>query len=144
MTDCVIDATVIYKANGAISGRRPGNKMDWRLAVIEEVGSGARRLRYNRKLLHEYEQVVQERRNDVIDLFFAQLTETAVLVNRNRLSASCYQKAVVRCGWPKHDQHLLAAAIGGVTPSIVVTENGHITCAKCIHRCLGISIEDLS
>ncbi len=143
MTDCVIDATVVYKANGAITGRRAGNMFDKRLAVIEQVGSGVRRLRYNGKLLKEYEQVMRTPRNDVIELFFAKLTDTAVLVSRSTLSTPHYDKAVSKCGWPSHDQHLLAAAINGVNPSIVVTEHNHVKCAACILKHFAISIEDL-
>jgi len=143
MPDCVVDATVVYKANGDLAGRRPGNILDRRLTVIQQIGSGVRRLRYNQKLLNEYEQLVRERRNDIIDIFFTVLSERAVLVTRNKLSPHCYAKAIQKCHWPSHDQHLLAAAIDGIDPSIVVTERNHVKCANCIRKHFAVRLEDL-
>ena|ERR1700690_2413370 len=143
MPDCVVDATVVYKANGDLAGRRPGNILDRRLTVIQQIGSGVRRLRYNQKLLNEYEQLVRERRNDVIDIFFTVLSERAVLVTRNKLSPHRYAKAIQKCHWPSHDQHLLAAAIDGINPSIVVTERNHVKCANCIRKHFAVRLEDL-
>jgi hypothetical protein len=143
MPDCVVDATVIYKANGDIAGRRSGNLLDKRLAVIQQIGSGLRRLRYNPKLLTEYRRVVREPRNDVIELFFTILSEQAVFVKRNKLPQHSYAKAVERCCWPSHDQHLLAAAIDGVDPSIFVTEERHVNCAACILKAFAVHLENL-
>ena len=143
MHDCVVDATVIHMANGDISGRRPGNVLDKRLTALHQISSGARRLRYNPKLLGEYQRVARERRNDIIELFFTALAERAILVTRNKLPRHIYATAIQMCGWPSHDQHLLAAAVGGVRPSILVTEQGHLNCAACIRRRLEIRIEDL-
>ncbi len=142
MFDCVVDATVVYKANGDITTRRVGTVFDKRLSVIEEIGSGARRLRYNPKLLIEYERVAKQRRNDVIELFFAVLAERAILVRRNTLAQHDNAKAK-ECHWPSHDRHLLAAAVDGDQPSIVVTERQHVKCAKCILRRFAVHLEDM-
>lgn len=143
MPDCVVDATIIYKANGDIAaGRRPGNILDRRLIVIEQIGSGARRLRYNSKLLNEYQQVAREHRNDVVELFFTALAERAVLVTRNKLSPHLYARAT-QCRWPSHDQHLLAAAVDGTNPTIFVTERRHVNCADCVLRRFAVHVEDL-
>jgi hypothetical protein len=143
MPDCVVDATVIYKANGDLKGRRAGNILDRRLTVIEQIGSGVRRLRYNQKLLAEYRQVVPSPRNDVIEIFFTALSDRAVFVGRNKLMRHQYAKAIQTCRWPSHDQHLLVAAIGGIHPSIVVTEQAHVDCASCIQRQFAVRVENL-
>lgn len=143
MPDCVVDATVVYMANGDLAGRQPGNILDRRLTVIQQIGSGARRLRYNQKLLAEYRQVVPEPRNDIIEVFFTALSERGVLVGRNKLLRHDYLKAIQTCRWPSHDQHLLAAAIGGINPSIVVTERNHVNRADCIRRHFAVRLEDL-
>ena len=114
MADSVIDATVVAFANGDIAARRPGNAFDRRMAVIEQVAYGHRRLRYNQRLLGEYEQLVHEYRNDVIDLFFTVLTETAIRVRTNTLSRQNYAQAR-RCRWPSHDQ----TSVNGKASSIV-------------------------
>ena len=143
MPDCVLDATVVAMANGEIAARRPGNVFDRRLAVVEQVVSGARRLRYNPRLWGEYERVIQQYRNDVIELFFSVLADRSVFVRRNTLSRQDYAKATQRCRWPSHDQHLLAAALGGVDPAIVVTESCLARCAPQILACFAVHIEHL-
>lgn len=143
MPDCVIDATVLAKANGDIAGRRPGNALDRRLTVIEDVGRGSRRLRYNPRLLAEYVQIVQQRRNDAVELFFIVLADRSVFVRRNSLSRQHYATATQRCNWPSHDQHLLAAAIEGNDPTIFVTELSHLQCAASVLSHFGVHIADL-
>lgn len=121
MPDCVLDASVVALANGDIAARRPGNMLDRRLAVIEHVVSGARRLRYNSRLLAEYEHLIQQHRNDVIYLLFEVLdSKRSIYVPRNTLSRQHHASATERCRWPSHDQHLLAAALGGNNPVIFV------------------------
>jgi len=145
MPDCVVDAAVLYYANGALVGRRPGTILDRRLTVIEQAARGTRRVRYNSKLLGEYRRVVQEFRNDVIEIFFSVLdSDRAVFVRRNNLSRQHYDVAVNRCRWPGHDQHLLAAALGGIDPTIFVSEDRHVQCRLVIYRHFRIRIEDLA
>jgi hypothetical protein len=143
MADSVLDATVVAFGNGDIAARRPGNLFDRRLTAIEQVASGLRRLRYNTRLLGEYTQLIQERRNDVIELFFTALDdERSVLVKRNTLSRQDYARAR-KCRWPTHDQHLLAAAVEGNDPTIFVTESRHVQRAAKILTCFAVHIVDL-
>ena len=142
MPDCVLDATVVAYANGNLTGRRHGNILDRRLVIIEMVGSGDLRLRYNSKLLGEYEQLIKDRRNDVIEVFFAVLdSERAVRVRRNALSRQNHVKATTKCRWPVHDQHLIAAAIDGDEPSLFVTEKCLADCAAKIWAHFAVRVE---
>lgn len=146
MPDCVVDATVIAFANGDIAARKPGNVLDRRLAIIEQVARGANRLRYNRRLLHEYQEHVREFRNDLIEAFF-QILDTpslSILVNKSSLARQCYATATKKCRWPKHDQHLLAAAMDGLDPSIFVTEDALYQCATEILRHFRIHVVQLT
>ena len=143
MPDCVVDATVIAMANGDIAGRRQGNALDRRLTVIEDVARGLRRLRYNPKLHAEYNRIIRQYRNDAVELFFIALADRSVLVNRNSLSRQDHALATRTCRWPSHDQHLLAAAIGGQNPTIFVTEGAHAKCAARILAHFGIHIANL-
>jgi hypothetical protein len=143
MPDCVIDATVIAMANGDIAGRRPGNTLDRRLTVIEQVGRGLRRLRYNTKLQGEYERIVRQYRNDAVELFFIVLADRSVFVTRNTLSRQDHATATQRCQWPGHDQHLIAAALEGDDPTIFVTEPLHVQCAPKILAHFRIHVADL-
>jgi hypothetical protein len=144
MPDSVIDATVIGMANGDIAGRRPGNILDRRLQVIEQVVNGARRLRYNAKLLAEYRPLTRVFRNDVIELFFAVLADRAVLVRRSTLARQVFHTARNRCDWPRHDQHLLAAALDGDDAIIFVTEFRLARCGPRIFAHFAVRVEHLA
>jgi hypothetical protein len=145
MADCVVDASVVHFANGDIAGRRPGNLFDRRLRVLEQVVRGVRRLRYNPKLLGEYAQLVRVHRNDVVEALFILLDDTsrAVFVRRNTLSGQHHATATEKCRWPSHDQHLLAAALGGDDPAVVVTEERLNRCAAAILAKFAIRVEYL-
>jgi len=144
MNDCVIDATIVCLSNQALANRAPGSPLDQRLRVIELVISAIRRVRFNARLLSEYERVARKHQNDLIQLFFAILdSPKAVRVSRNSLSRQVYAAAVGDCGWPSHDQHLIAAALDGVNPCICVTESHHAVCSELIWRRLKIQIEHI-
>jgi hypothetical protein len=142
MADSVIDTSVVSMANGQIAGRRQGNALDRRLLAIEDVAYGRRRMRYNPRLLVEYRRIVRIYRNDVIELFFTALTERAVFVPRNTLSRQDNAKAR-KCKWPGHDQHLLAAAVGGIQPTIFVTEADLHACAASVLAYFAVHVEQL-
>ena len=144
MNDCVIDATIVCLSNGDLANRVPGNSLDQKLKVLEEVTGFFRRLRYNSRLLNEYERLIDLHQNDVVRLFFDILDSPhAFRVSRNALSRQDHAVAIGDCGWPSHDQHLIAAAIGGVNPSIFVTEQKHATCAVLIWRRMRIQVEHI-
>ena len=144
MPDWVIDATIVGMTNTELTERHPGNLLDRRLTVMERVAKSEARLRYNQKLLGEYETLTRKRKNDVIELLFALLDSTsAIIVPKNSLTRQEFDVAKNKCGWPSHDQHLLAAAIGGIDPSIFVTERHHCRCKSRILRHFSVHIEDL-
>jgi hypothetical protein len=144
MPDWVLDATVVGMTNTELSERRPGNLLDRRLAVIERVAKGEARMRYNQKLMGEYQRLTARRKNDLIDILFDLLDSTkAILVHKNKLTRQEFDLAKNKCGWPSHDQHLLAAAIGGVDPSIFVTERHHFRCQAKVLRHFRVHLEDL-
>jgi hypothetical protein len=135
---------VVAFANGDLTARRPGNLIDRRLRVIEQVVAGKRRLRYNQKLLGEYQRLIQRYRNDVIELLFGVLdSQRSVRVPRSTLSRHDYATATSRCRWPSHDQHLLAAALSGDEPSIFVTEARLASCAPKIFTHFAVSVNQL-
>jgi hypothetical protein len=141
MPDCVVDATKVAFSNGDLKGEKPGNILNRRLRVLRGIVSGDLRVRYNPKLLVEYEQAIKVFRNDVIEVFFIALTsERAIRVPRNALSRQDFNVAIVTCGWPSHDQHLIAAARGGDKTSLFVTEKAHGTSAKKIHTHFHITV----
>src|SRR5258707_5093776 len=126
MPDCVLDTTVVAMANGDIAARRPGNIFDRRLVVLESVVNGTLRLRYNTKLLGEYQRLIRDHRNDIIEALFIVLADRAIFVPRSTLARQHYRTATEKCHWPGHDQHLLAAALHGDDSALFVTERRHV------------------
>jgi hypothetical protein len=143
MPDCVLDASVVGLTNEQIPGPQAGEAFGRRLAVIKQVVSGASRARYNPKLLGEYVRLARVRRNDVIELFFAVLDSgRAVFVKRNSLPRQHHATAR-GCGWPTHDEHLLAAALDGDRCCVFVTEEYLGRCGPRVYAVFGIRIEHL-
>ena len=140
MNDTVFDTTVVAYSNSDLRARKKGNSLDRRIRLIERFVRGGFRLRYNTRLLGEYEEHIREYRNDVIELFFSMLdSNMAIRVPRNNLSRQEHQHAIEQ-RWPSHDQHLIAAALGGTRPVIYVTESQLANCAKRIKRVFSIRI----
>ena len=144
MGECVFDTSFIFLANGQLAGERPGNLLNKRLSAIRRVVDRRARPRYNQKLLTEYQDKIRVYRNDVIELFVAILdTEAAINVKTNRLKRADLDKAQ-KCGWPLHDQHVLAAAIGGNKVVIHVTENALGACSSKVKRLFGVSVNHIA
>ena len=140
MSDAVFDATVVSFANSTLAGRRPGTSAERRFNLLNGAVRGRMRIRYNSKLLTEYTQHVRESRNDVIHIFFGLLdSQRAIRVPKNTLSRQDYQRAAAE-RWPHHDQHLLAAALGGDRPCVYVTEAQLANCAAGIQRIFRVRV----
>lgn len=120
MADAVIDTTVLAFANGPCGPVLAG-ALARCLPYVSKVTAGAWRCRYNKKLLAEYISKVRKPRNDLVAAFLTILDTRQAFLAKNSLSHSEYVRAK-RIRWPTHDHHLLAAAVGGIEPSIVVTE----------------------
>src|SRR6266511_2115767 len=144
MSDCVFDTSFVATANGSLTGEKKGTLLHRRLTEIRKVVDRENRVRYNPKLLTEYMTVVKKRRNDVVDQFFELLdSDRAVRLKTNTLRHADKTKAN-DCRWPTHDQHVLAAAIGGTEVSIHVTENALGACAAAIKRVFGFKVNHVA
>jgi hypothetical protein len=136
----VYDTTVVAYANGDLRGRQNNNALDKRLRRLEEFVCGRRVAWYNTRLLNEYTEKVREHRNDVIVAFVTRLAEHGRRAARNNLSRQNYARAT-QARWPKHDQHLLAAAVdAGAGTVIFVTEDYLSNCAAQVRERLGVVV----
>jgi hypothetical protein len=141
MRDGVLDTTVVARANCDLGTRKRGNALDSRARLLESCLQGILRIRYNPKLLKEYTDHVCKYRNDLIEAFFAILdSPRAFFVKRNALTRQNYDLAC-KCRWPSHDQHLIAAALGGICPCIFVTEAALHQCAEKVNQVFGVRVE---
>lgn len=144
MSECVFDTSFIAFANEPLVAEREGNLLNRRLVAMRSVTSLQSRLRYNQKLLIEYSQHARVRRNDVVNQLFDLLdSPQAIFVKRSTLSKTDKVRSVA-CGWPSHDQHILAAAIGGTDVVIHVTERTLGQCSNKIRRYFGFVINHVA
>jgi hypothetical protein len=140
MSDAIFDATVVSFANSTLAGRRPGTSAERRFNLLDGAAKGRVRIRYNTKLLTEYVDHIRERRNDAIRVFFDLLDSGgAIRVQKSTLSRQDWQRARAQ-RWPRHDQHLLAAAVDGDRPSLYVTERRLANCSAGIQRIFGVYV----
>lgn len=131
----MIDTTVVALSNVKLTCLKEGSNLQARIRLLEQCFSGKKRIRFNGRLKEEYNSKVRAFDNDFVRLFFELLTSSrAVFVNRSTLSRQHYNKAQNDCGWPSHDQHLLAAAVGGEDVILYITEDDHWKCRNKIRR----------
>lgn len=142
MNDAVIDTAVVSLANADLSNKPLTGKFKSRLEKIELCIKKKSRLRINDKLRTEYLDHLSNIRNDYVALFIQMLdTDSVVKARRSTLSRQDHQTAT-SCRWPSHDQHLLAAAIGGNRVKLWVHESAHTQCAACIRRRFSVRVEE--
>lgn len=117
MNNTVYDTKLIATVNCPLSARRANTVLNRRIEIVEEsVGQKQRTIaRYNWKLWSEYEKHIKDYRNDIIILFFSKLADIGIRVSVCTLRRQHWNK--IRNHWPSHDQHLIAAAIGGCQTS---------------------------
>jgi hypothetical protein len=144
MPECVFDTSFIAYARGPIANQKVGNLLHKRLTAIRSVTTGRSRVRYNQKLLNEYIDHAKAPRNDVVEQFFELLdSDHAIRVKRSTLSRTDKVKADF-VGWPTHDQHVLAAAIGGTDVIIHVTERALGLCTTKVKRVFGFALNHVA
>jgi hypothetical protein len=142
MAECVFDASFIGYANGPLDGQVAALKEVPRqlLATIETVIAGRGRLRCNPKLLEEYDKLTKVPYNDLIVLFITLLdSERTTKLKSNTLRRQDNAKAE-ECGWPQHDRHVLAAAVGGTDVTIHITEPRLGRCSTKVWRVFKIRV----
>jgi hypothetical protein len=142
MAECVFDASFIGYANDPLDevNFAPGTLLRRRVTALETVTSGRSRLRCNPKLIAEYDQLVKVHRNDMIEQFIALLdSEQTIKLKSSTLRRQDKVKAT-DCGWPTHDQHVLAAAVGGTDVVVHVTEGIMGVCAPKVWRIFRIRV----
>ena len=144
MGQCVVDTSFLAKANGALAGIRAGNLLHRRINAISRIVEGKDRLRYNSKLLQEYAPHIKDCRNDIVEQLVALLDDSETIkVRKNTLKRQDKARAN-KCRWPNHDQHVLAAAIGGEEVTIHVTENDLGACGPAIKREFGFRVNHVA
>lgn len=144
--ECVIDTTVLQKANAPIT--KPvasGSMFARRLAVLRDIREGRIVALYSRRLIREYEQHVKEPRNLFVQAFFEVLTANDVsraIYNWHRWTGAVKEKAK-KCRFPPEDYHVLRTAIRGNPSTIITEEDRMLRTDKCIYRRLRVHVRSV-
>jgi hypothetical protein len=140
---CVIDTTVLQKANAPITRpSAPGSLFAKRIRLLQAISGGERTVLYSRRLLHEYRQHVQEPRNDFVRAFFEMLADPRgriAVLNWARWPGRSREKAR-RCRYPSEDDHVLRTAIHEDPSTIVTEEKRMLRADECIYRAFQVHI----
>lgn len=143
MSDAVLDTTVVAFENADLLKQGVADSVAQCIRLLEDAVERRVRIRFNQVLLNEYQEHVKRPGNDVIEAFFQLLdSASAVRVKRNALARHLHQRAFEH-RWPRHDEHLLAAAIDGEDPSIYVTDQRLARCAAGILRAFRIRVHQV-
>lgn len=142
MAECVFDASVVGYANNPleVSVIESGVSLVQIVDALESVVIGHRRLRCNPKLLTEYSRLLRVKRNDLIEQFVALLDSPQTIMLKSSSLRNHEKVKAKNCKWPSHDQHVLAAAIGGTDVAIYVTEAFLGGCAEKVWRIFRIRV----
>ena len=141
MSDAVVDASVIGMTDEDLLAQGSEDSIRRRVKLIDDCANKKLRLRCNPTLEGEYSRILKDSNKDLHILFLGAL-ESAFRVTKNKLDRHAYLRSL-DAGWPSHDQHLLAAAIGGTRPTIYVTEKKLFSCATKVKREFSISVSSI-
>ena len=142
--ECVVDTTVLQKANAPITKpvARSG-QFARRLDVLQAILDGRIVVLYSRRLIHEYEEHVKEPRNDLVRAFFELLDDVGrATQNWHPLTGDVKAKAR-KCRFPREDYHVLRTAIRENPSTIVTEEERMLRTDACIYRTLRVHIRSI-
>jgi len=141
---CVVDTTVLQKANAPIGG--PPNRRNIfrkRIALLEKLMRQELIALYSQKLMNEYLRQLPDPRNDYIRAFFEILTQPGRAIHNWHHPWKSDADDARRCHFPFEDDHVLRTAIHHAQPSVIYTEEARmLTAHRCVYRKfqVGISI----
>lgn len=145
---CVIDTMILQKANAPIRvPLREGSLIRGRLNLLRRIQNAELVVLVSKKLLHEYREHVRSPRNDAVTAFFALVAAPdgrRAISNWHTPWSTAEQEKAGKCGFPKHDDHLLRTAILPDDASTIVTEETRLLKTDdCIYRAFGVHVRAL-
>ena len=146
--ECVVDTTVLQKANAPIT--KPvarGSKFARRLAVLRGIREGRIVALHSPRLIQEYEEHVKEPRNEFVRAFFELLNNVGratcnATYNWPPWTGAVKEKAR-KCRFPREDYHVLRTAIRGTPSTIITEEERMLRTDACIYRELRVHVRGI-
>lgn len=145
MSRCVVDTTVLQKANAAITvAPGAGKEIQDRFRLLQRIQSGELQPMYSKKLEGEWRTKVKEPRNDFVQAFYALVVNGVAEFNWAHWRGSDDDR-LAKCKFPMEDKHLVRTAVRDGERTYVVSEEERVTRgAKCVQRCFNVSAVDLA
>ena len=139
--DCVIDTTVLQKANALLTQQpRERSWFGRRIRLLQRLHRGEATLLVSAQLLAEYRRQVREPRNDFVRAFFEIATDpNRRIFNWHKRWSGDRDKAR-RCRYPVEDDHVLRTAIRPHRTTIYTEEHRMLIADACIYRKLRVHI----
>ena len=145
--ECVIDTTVLQKANAPLAHQpNPQALIRSRLDLLHRIRSGQLRPLISSRLLAEYRRQVPKPRNDTVKAFLELLDDP----ERSRLNwhtpwSGKYREWVAKCRYPQEDVHVLRTAYTPENPTTVFGEEERmLKTDACIYRHFRVHLLDPS
>jgi len=140
--ECVIDTTVLQKANAPLLHRpRERSLFRKRLQLLRQIQSGRLIALISEKLFSEYKEQLKAPRNDFVQAFFGLLQDPDRRTQNWAPWPSGRSEKARKCRYPEHDDHVLRTAIRP-TPTTVFSEDTDMLKADaCIYRQFRVHIQ---
>ena len=143
--ECVIDTTILQKANALLT-REPRERSLFvrRLRLLQRIANAELTVLISKKLLAEYREQLPEPRNDTVEVFFALIDDPSRAVHnwKKRWSGSDREKAR-RCRYPMEDDHVLRTALRPNASTIFSEEKRMLAADECIYLNFRVHIRGL-
>jgi len=146
--ECVIDTTVLQKANAPlIREPRETSLFVRRLRLLRDIQRGQRTVLISNRLFAEYQSQVSEPRNDFVVTFLALVAAPDSSAGRCLSNWAAWpgrqREKARKCKFPKHDDHLLRTAICPSGSTIITEETKLIDTDACIYRRFNVHVRYL-
>ena len=140
-SECVVDTTVLQKANAPLTQTKRGPGIIARLRLLEHIREGKATLLWSKRLVYEYSQRVATPRNDYIKVFLALIADGNAIMNYAKWPTRLQEKAR-KCRYPAEDDHVLRTAIRPNGSTIFSEEKGMLSANECIYRHFRVRISE--
>lgn len=141
--DCVVDTSVLQKANAPLSTQpRARSLFRRRLTLLERISRRELSVLISRQLIAEYDRQIREPRNEYIRAFLELVTDPSKSIFNWHTPWSGDRDNARKCRFPREDDHVLRTAICG-GPSVIFTEEGRMLRADaCIYHNFRVHIQE--
>lgn len=141
--ECVIDTTVLQRANISLTSRTAERRRFMRrLRLLNALREGRKTLLVSEKLVAEYDRQIRRPMNDYVKTFFELLVDPQRrLLNWANWPAARREEAR-KCRYPREDDHVLRTAIRPHATTIFAEEERMTRADECIYRYFRVHIRE--